>query len=172
MLGPIGRAVSMPRLRPRTTRRSVALVSVAMMHELLWGAVIRPYSIWLRGIRRRSLVKRISQFVLALVCVGAPAGAQTIVAPPPHTLVIDNFIVTEGDISDRPYVELGRVKDKSGKLSIVSKSPTKDSVAAHLRKKALKMGADAVVRVTYGYTGTSFGSWGDLKGEGVAIKYK
>jgi hypothetical protein len=34
------------------------------------------------------------------------------------------------------------------------------------------MGADAVVRVRYVPTGASMMSWGGIKGEGVAIKFR
>jgi hypothetical protein len=98
--------------------------------------------------------------------------AQTIVAAPPHTANFDGFIVTEGDISDRPYTELGSVTAKAGKLTWVSRNPDRSDIDMKLRLKALQMGADAVVRVHYPSTGASMMSWGGIKGDGIAIKYK
>jgi hypothetical protein len=104
--------------------------------------------------------------------LSAPAvAAQTIVAAPPHTSNFDGFVVTEGDISDRPYTELGTVMAKAGKLTWVSRNPDRGDIDSKLRDKAREMGADAVVRVHYGPTGASLMSWGGIKGEGVAIKY-
>jgi hypothetical protein len=99
------------------------------------------------------------------------ADAQTIVAAPPHTANFDGFIVTEGDISDRPYAELGVVTAKAGKFSWVSRNPDRGDIDTKLKAKAQLMGADAVVRVHYSPTGASLMSWGGIKGEGVAIKY-
>lgn len=99
------------------------------------------------------------------------AAAQTIVAAPPHTSNFDGFIVTEGDISDRPYTELGIVTAKAGKLTWVSRNPDRGDIDLKLRDKARQMGADAVVRVNYTPTGASMMSWGGIKGEGVAIKF-
>lgn len=107
----------------------------------------------------------------ALLAASANAGAQTIVPAPPHTANFDGFIVTEGDISDRPYTELGTVTAKAGKFSSVSRNPDRSDIDTKLRLKALQIGADAVVRVHYTPTGASMMSWGGIKGEGVAIKY-
>jgi uncharacterized protein YbjQ (UPF0145 family) len=100
------------------------------------------------------------------------ADGQTIVAAPPHTSNFDGFIVTEGDISDRAYTELGTVTAKAGKLTWVSRNPDRSDIDTKLREKARKMGADAVVRVRYTPTGASMMSWGGIRGEGVAIKYQ
>jgi hypothetical protein len=68
--------------------------------------------------------------VVALACLSAgnAANAQTIVAAPPHTANFDGFIVTEGDISDRPYAELGTVTAKAGKFSWVSRNPDRSDI--------------------------------------------
>lgn len=108
---------------------------------------------------------------LATAALPAPSRAQTIVAASPHTSNFDGFIVTEGDISDRPYQELGPVTAKAGKFSWVSRNPDRSDIDTRLRFKALQMGADAVVRVHYTPTGASLMSWGGIKGEGIAIKY-
>lgn len=99
------------------------------------------------------------------------ATAQTIIAAPPHTSNFNGFIVTEGEISDRPYTELGIVTAKAGKLTWVSRNPDRGDIDLKLRDKARQIGADAVVRVTYTPTGASMMSWGGIKDEGIAIKF-
>jgi hypothetical protein len=110
-------------------------------------------------------------FAVIIAIAAAHASAQTIVAAPPHTSNFDGFIVTEGDISDRPYTEIGTVTAKAGKLTWVSRNPDRGDVDLKLRDKARAMGADAVVRVQYSSTGASAMSWGGIKAEGVAIRY-
>jgi hypothetical protein len=122
-------------------------------------------------------MRRVVRFVVALsaltiTALSGASNAQTIVAAPPHTSNFDGFIVTEGDISDRPYQELGTVTAKAGKFSRVSRNPDRSDFDTKLRLKALQMGADAVVRVHYTPTGASLMRWGGIKGEGVAIKYR
>jgi hypothetical protein len=120
----------------------------------------------------KGVAMKLRIIVAALVCLStAEATGQTIVAAPPHTSNFDGFIVTEGDISDRPYTELGPVTAKAGKFSWVSRNPDRGDIDMKLRNKARQMGADAVVRVRYTPTGASLTSWGGIKGEGVAIRY-
>lgn len=109
---------------------------------------------------------------LALILVSATAAAQTVVAAPPHTTNVNGFIVTEGDIADRPYDVVGHVSVKVGKLTWVSGNPDRLKADAKLMTKARQMGADAVVRVTYTPTGVSAMSWGGIKAEGTAIRYR
>lgn len=117
------------------------------------------------------------QFMLAAALLAAAAlpgftQAQTIVAAAPHTSNFDGFIVTEGDISDRPYTELGTISAKAGKLTWVSGNPDRGDIDMKLKDKARQMGAEGVVRVHYTSTGVSLMSWGGIKGEGVAIKFQ
>lgn len=108
---------------------------------------------------------------IAVASTAGQLSAQTIVAAAPHSTVTSGFVVTEGYISDGPYVELASVSAKAGKLTWVSKNPDYSDIDAKLRVKALKMGADAVIRVRYISTGASMRSWDGLKAEGLAIKY-
>ena len=117
-------------------------------------------------------MKRLVISVAMATSVVTGVAAQTIVAAPPHTSNFDGFIVTEGDISGRPYTELGTVSAKAGKLTWVSRNPDRGDIDMKLRDKARQMGADAVVRVHYEPTGASLMSWGGIKGEGVAVKFQ
>lgn len=108
---------------------------------------------------------------IGLLALSASALSQTIVAAQPHTSIVNGFVVTEGDISDRPYLPIGTVTAKAGKFSWVSRNPDHSDVDRKLREKAQRMGADAVIRVRYTPTGASLMSWGGIKAEGLAIRY-
>lgn len=108
---------------------------------------------------------------LLMLALSVPSQSQTIVAAPPHTSVVNGFLVTEGDVADRPYIQIGTVTAKAGKFSWVSRNPDHSDVDRKLREKAQQMGADAVIRVRYTPTGVSMMSWGGIKAEGMAIRY-
>lgn len=104
--------------------------------------------------------------------MAVPASAQTIVAAPPYTSNINGFIITEGDIADRPYDELGRVTANRGRGTFFDRQPTRETVNIRLTEAARRMGADAVVRVRYSARSTSAMSWGGMQADGVAIRYR
>jgi phage tail protein X len=79
--------------------------------------------------------------------------------------------LTEGDITDRPYVVLGDVSVAVHKTTVFNADPTRDMVNAKLREDAAKLGADAVIFVRYGTVGISLMSWGSLDGKGRAVQY-
>ena len=81
------------------------------------------------------------------------------------------IVVTEGDISDRPYVVLGDITATVNKTTIFNADPTPDMVAVKLQEEAAKLGADAVVLVRFGKVGMSLFSYGSLEGKGRAIKF-
>ena len=98
--------------------------------------------------------------------------AQTIVAAPPYTSNINGFIITEGDIADRPYEELGPVHAARGRGTFFDRQPTRESVNIRLTEAAQRMGADAIVRVRYSGRSVSAMSWGGMQADGVAIRYR
>ena len=100
------------------------------------------------------------------------AAAQTIAPAPPYTSNINGFIITEGDIIDRPYAELGPVRTTRGRGTLFDRQPTRDTVNIRLTEQARRMGADAVVRVRYTVRSASAFSWGGMQAEGVAIRYR
>lgn len=97
---------------------------------------------------------------------------QTIVAAPPYWSNINGFIITEGDIADRPYDEIGPVSANRGRGTFFDRQPTRESVNIRLTEVARRMGADAVVRVRYFSRSTSAMSWGGLQADGIAIRYR
>jgi hypothetical protein len=82
-----------------------------------------------------------------------------------------NVILTEGDITDRPYRSLGDISVTVRKMTILDSDPTRAKVDEALKDKAATMGADAVVLVRYGTVGIGFTSWGVLDGNGRAVVF-
>lgn len=81
-------------------------------------------------------------------------------------------IVTEGDITDRPYIVIGDVSVTVNKTTIFHPDPTREMVNEALRKEAAQRGADAVVLTRYGTVGIALMSWGSLEGKGRAVAFK
>lgn len=81
-------------------------------------------------------------------------------------------IVTENDITDRPYRSLGDIEVTVRKWTIFDADPTKEKVADALREKAAEMGADAVILTRYGTVGVGAFSWGQMDGNGRAVQFQ
>ena len=84
----------------------------------------------------------------------------------------ERIMLTDGDITDRPYIVLGDVSVTVNKTTIFHADPTKDMVNEKLKEEAAKLGADAVTHVRYGTVGISLMSWGSLDGKGRAVQFK
>jgi uncharacterized protein YbjQ (UPF0145 family) len=118
---------------------------------------------------------------LALLIAGCGTRSSSSVEPvtgaTPATAALStkptsSVVVTENDITDRPYTALGDISVTVSKNTIFDKDPTKAMVADALRKKAAEMGADAVVLTRYGTVGIGFFSWGEMEGKGRAVVFK
>ena len=110
---------------------------------------------------------------ILLLGIGSAAGsAQTIVPAPPYTSNINGFIITEGDIADRPYIELGLVRADRGRGTFFDRQPTRETVNIRLTEHARAIGADAVVRVHYSGRSVTALSWGGMQAEGMAIRFR
>ena len=100
-------------------------------------------------------------------------GAATAPAPGPAAAKSPGQVtVTEGDITDRPYMSLGDIEVTVKKWTIFDSDPTREKVAEALRGKAAELGADAVVLARYGTVGIGFMSWGQMDGQGRAVRFK
>lgn len=95
-------------------------------------------------------------------------GATTVTAAPTDPA---NIIITEADITDRPYRALADLEVTANKTTLFNKDPTREDIDRRLRDEAAKLGADAVVLVRYGTVGISLFSWGSLDGQGRAVKF-
>lgn len=81
-------------------------------------------------------------------------------------------IVTENDITNRPYRSLGDIEVTVRKWTIFDADPTREKVADALREKAAEMGADAVVLARFGTVGIGAFSWGQMDGNGRAVVFQ
>ena len=75
------------------------------------------------------------------------------------------------DITDRPYKVLGEVKAGVRKATVFSKAPDQGKVYRELWERAQKLGADAVVKATYGDPHMTAFGWGSVSATGVAVKF-
>jgi len=104
--------------------------------------------------------------------VDAPSGA---VAARPATIASERdpsaISVLETDIADRKYHSLGDISVTVSKNTIFDSDPTQAQVNDALRKRAAKLGADAVILVRYGTVGMGVFTWGKLDGNGRAIAF-
>ena len=97
--------------------------------------------------------------------------SETIVAPRTVQKSPQDIIITETDISDRKYKVLADIEVTVNKTTIFHSDPTPEKINEELRKKASKLGADAVILVRYGTVGISLMSSGSLNGKGRAIVF-
>jgi hypothetical protein len=80
-------------------------------------------------------------------------------------------VITEGDITDRPYRIIGDVSLTVKKVGIVDRPPIEEKAQNALRAKAVELGADAIILVRYdrhGFTGLSMGRI-DVTGRAVVF---
>lgn len=113
--------------------------------------------------------------IFALACAvltGAPAVAQS---PQPKTSIVMNddvgVPVFPYDITDRPYKVLGEVKAGVRKATMFSKSPSQAKIYRELWERGQKLGADAVIKASYGDAHVTAVSWGKANATGTAIKF-
>ena len=75
------------------------------------------------------------------------------------------------DIKDRPYEVIGEVKAGVRKATVFSKSPSQAKIYRELWERGQKLGADAVIKVTYGDAHMTAFSWGKANATGTAIRF-
>lgn len=80
---------------------------------------------------------------------------------------ITDIAIHAGDI-EQPYKRLKEITAKVSKASIMSKSPTIEDVNFKLQEEAAKLGATAIINVTYS-RGMSLISYEVLKAVGIAV---
>lgn len=79
--------------------------------------------------------------------------------------------VTTGDITDRPYRVIARVKRNVRKATIFSKGASQDKLEDELWERGRKIGADAVINARFGEQRMTSMSWGANYVEGDAVKF-
>lgn len=80
--------------------------------------------------------------------------------------------VFPNDITDRPYEVVGEVTAGVRKATIFSKEASQEKIYKELWERAEKLGADAVIKATYGDSHVTAFSWGKTNATGTAIKFK
>lgn len=76
------------------------------------------------------------------------------------------------DLTDRPYDVVGEVRAGVRKATIFSKAPSQDKVYRELWERGRKLGADAIIKATYGDPHVTALSWGSTTATGIAVKFR
>ena len=120
---------------------------------------------------RGNLAKSMRNCVLVATMLATLAACDTPPkdARPPKSP--DQVMLTEGDITNRPYQIIKDIDVTVSKPNVFADDPTQQQVAAELKKKAAEMGADAVIFVRYGALGFGPFNWGEMKGRGRAVVF-
>lgn len=129
----------------------------------------------LKSVQLSRYLIAVASSVLVSGCATWSSGEVTNVRSTTHEVkqvLPERVLLTEGDISDRPYTVLGDISVTVNKTTVFHSDPTKEMVNEKLREEATKLGADAVTHVRYGTIGISMMSWGSLDGKGRAVQFK
>jgi uncharacterized protein YbjQ (UPF0145 family) len=113
-------------------------------------------------------------FTITSALLLAPAAANAQTAQPGPAPMINEDVgvpVFPYDITDRPYKVLGEVKAGVRKATIFSKSPSQEKIYKELWERGRKLGADAVIKASYGDAHVTALSWGKANATGTAIKF-
>lgn len=107
----------------------------------------------------------------AALILAAPAAAQN-VGPAGYAYLQTAVVpVIEGDVTDRPYRQIGVVTAQVRKATLFSPSPSVSRAYAAMWKNAKKMGADAVIRAQIGEEQETLVGFGSREVRGMAIKF-
>ena len=110
--------------------------------------------------------------LVSALTIGVPAMAQAPQSKAPVVMNDDVGVpVFPYDITDRPYRVLGEVKAGVRKATMFSKSPSQAKIYRELWERGQKLGADAVIKATYGDAHVTAMSWGKANATGTAIKF-
>ncbi|MEP0188985.1 MAG: hypothetical protein ABJP70_05110 [Erythrobacter sp.] len=114
-------------------------------------------------------------FAVSLLVMSTTAPALPVLADDHDEFVIVNeemgVPVFAEDITDKPYKIVGPVSAGVRKATIFSKKPSKQKIYNEVWERGEKMGADAVVNVTYDDAKVTLDSWGKTRALGFAVKF-
>ncbi len=88
-----------------------------------------------------------------------------------HQTAPDTIPVYAGDV-EQPYDVLGDVEVIVRQQSAFGQEPTRDHAVRALREQAGRLGAHAIVMLSFGQPGVSFWSYHELRAHGRAIRYR
>lgn len=78
-------------------------------------------------------------------------------------------IISENNLPNRKYKEIGPVEVSIKKLHLFNADPTKEQANEALVRSAKKIGADAVINTKYD-SGVGFTTWGYIDAKGLGVK--
>ena len=117
-----------------------------------------------------------SKWMIAILCVAGATASFAAEKPAAKTFVVVNsdvgVPVFPNDITDRPYEVIGPVTAHVRKATIFSKEASQTKIYQELWERAEKLGADAVVKTTYGDSHVTAMSWGSTTATGTAVRFK
>lgn len=108
--------------------------------------------------------------MLALAGAAAPASAKD----KPHYVLVNEEAgvpVFAADITDRPYEVIGEVEAGVRKTTIFHPKASEKKIYRELWERAEKIGADAVIKATYGKSHITVESWGKTRARGIAVRF-
>jgi uncharacterized protein YbjQ (UPF0145 family) len=112
---------------------------------------------------------------VAAIGLGLAANVAAVAKDKPqHFVVVNEDVgvpVFPYDITDRPYEVVGEIETSVRQATLDSKSPAQEKIYKELWERAEKMGADAVVKASYGDAHVTALSWGASKAHGVAVRF-
>jgi hypothetical protein len=73
---------------------------------------------------------------------------------------------------DMPYDVLGDVEVTLRQRSAFGEMPTKDKAVRELQQQAGRIGAHAIIMLSFGELGMSWWSYNELKGHGRAVRFR
>jgi len=88
-----------------------------------------------------------------------------------HQTAPASIPVYAGDVEE-PYDVLGDVEVIVRQQSALGEEPTRDDAVRALREQAGRLGAHAIVMLSFGEPGVSFWSYHELRAHGRAIRYR
>lgn len=118
---------------------------------------------------------KMASVILAMVVSGGCAtyrvnsnlDRESVAVPPPALATA--VLLSEDELPNRKFRELGPVEVSVKKLTIFNADPTREQANGALVEKARSMGADAVIRIKY-TTGIGLTTWGYIDAKGTGVK--
>ena len=112
--------------------------------------------------------------ILLSVAILSTTSAEAKKEKPTYIMVNEEFglPVFPYDITDQPYDVVGEVRAGVRKATLFSKAPSQAKIYKELWERAEKLGADAVVKASYGDPHVTALSWGSVTATGVAVKFR
>jgi uncharacterized protein YbjQ (UPF0145 family) len=118
---------------------------------------------------------KFNMFVVAAIVTSAAFATPVLSKDAPKSYKVVNeavgLPVFPYDITDHPYTVLGEVKAGVRKATVFSAEASQAKIYHELWERAEKLGADAVIKASYGDSHVSAFSWGKTEATGIAVKF-